>query len=504
MKSKLTLLILFIVVTYYQSISQVKPDSLVFTQYYHPNGKISSEGNLRNGKPDGYWKTYNDKRILVSEGSRKNFELDSVWTFYDSQGKKTLEITYKNGKKNGLRRSYQQEEIVNEYFINDIKQGLSKTYYISGKLKKETPFENGLENGIEREYDTTGLIISLIEYRTGFVINRERINRVDFKGQKQGVWKWFYDNGNLKLEGTFQNDKKNGFFKSYKPDGNLIVIEKYINDELQLDAPELRELEVRTDYYPNGQIKATASYNKGKPEGIRRDYNPDGTLKTGSVYKNGILVGQGIVDEKGLKQGIWKEFYDDGKLKAEGSYKDNLKVGNWKFYYKSGKLEQTGRFNAKGNYDGEWQWYYESGEIHIEENLNNGLGDGQYVEYSDTGKIIVKGEYIDGQENGFWFYELNDTRQEGTYTDGKRNGTWKHFFADRKPSFIGSYVEDNPNGKHTWYWENGNTKQTGDYVMGKREGEWRKFTEEGQLFLIVYYQDGKEIRYDNITIDDEE
>ncbi|MEI6749978.1 MAG: hypothetical protein WCM93_12530, partial [Bacteroidota bacterium] len=52
------------------------------TQFYHKNGKIASEGTMRDGKPNGYWKTFNADGILKSEGNRKKFELDSLWKFY--------------------------------------------------------------------------------------------------------------------------------------------------------------------------------------------------------------------------------------------------------------------------------------------------------------------------------------------------------------------------------------------------------------------------------------
>jgi len=35
---------------------QVNPNG--YNKFYYPNGQISSEGMMRNGKPDGYWITY--------------------------------------------------------------------------------------------------------------------------------------------------------------------------------------------------------------------------------------------------------------------------------------------------------------------------------------------------------------------------------------------------------------------------------------------------------------
>ena len=56
---------------------------------------------MRDGKPDGYWKTYSEFGIVKSEGNRKNFQLDSAWKFYNEEGKLAFEFSYREGKKNG-------------------------------------------------------------------------------------------------------------------------------------------------------------------------------------------------------------------------------------------------------------------------------------------------------------------------------------------------------------------------------------------------------------------
>ena len=48
---------LFTTVAGHQALGQDN-DSLKPAVYYFENGKVSSEGTLRNGKPDGYWKSY--------------------------------------------------------------------------------------------------------------------------------------------------------------------------------------------------------------------------------------------------------------------------------------------------------------------------------------------------------------------------------------------------------------------------------------------------------------
>jgi len=476
-------------------------DSSTYTRFYYENGVLSSEGKLKDGKPDGYWKTYNEKGILISEGNRKNFELDSLWKFYNNSGKLTMEINYAKGLKNGIRRTFLEKEIVEENFKDDVKQGFTKYFYPNSKIKEIIPFDNGLEHGIAKEFDEDSTIISIIEYKRGMVINRERINRKDKNGLKQGYWKTFWFNDKPKTEGYYVNDKKNGFFKTFSPEGNLLSIEKYVNDEKQLDVPELRNLEVRTDYYPDGKIKTVGSYNNNVAEGVRREYSKEGKITESYIFSKGKIVGRGIVDENGLKQGQWTEYYENGAKKAEGKYKNNKKIAYWKFYFKSGKIEQEGLFNDYGNSEGEWKWYYENGNDFLISNFQNGLEEGLMLEYNDTGKVICKGEFIEGLETGPWYFEINGFISKGNYTEGKRNGMWTEYFANGKTAFSGEYIEDNPNGKHIYYWENGRKKEEGNYIMGKREGEWRKYDKDGLLFIRTFYRNGREIRYDNVPIE---
>ena len=55
---------------------------------------VSSEGLIKNGKPEGFWKSYYVTGIKKSEGKRTNFLLDSIWVFYDQAGDTTEKINY--------------------------------------------------------------------------------------------------------------------------------------------------------------------------------------------------------------------------------------------------------------------------------------------------------------------------------------------------------------------------------------------------------------------------
>jgi len=472
----------------------------IYKKYYYPNGNISSEGMLVNGKPDAYWKTYYENGIIKSEGNRKNFQLDSMWRFYDNESTIILSINYKEGKKHGIRTTYYKEETIKENFEYDIKQGESILYFKNGKIKKKMFFIDGKIEGNAYEYSENGRIITIYEYKKGYLINREKINRFNSNQLKTGIWKEFYKNGKISTETWYFNGKRNGFHKEYDKKGNLITIEKYINGEKQQDVKELKEYELRKDYYPNGQVKIIGSYYNDKPDGVRREYSEEGKIVKSYIFDKGFLVGEGIVDESGYKQSFWKEYYTTGELLAEGEYKDSEKIKQWKYYHKNGKTEQIGSYNKSGKATGNWKWYYESGKILKEEEFLNGLEEGFSKEYSENGKIIAEGEYLEGLEEGFWFYDINDNREEGKFFDGEKSGEWKQYYKQDSLIFIGKYINDTPDGRHVYYWTNGNKKREERYIMGIRNGEWKHYDKEGKLFLRIIYEDGTEIYYDNLKL----
>jgi uncharacterized protein len=476
----------------------VNPDG--YNVFYHPNGEISSEGTLRNGKPDGYWKTYHENGMIKSEGNRVDFELDGLWKFYNEDGDIILEINYKNGVREGTRKTYREDEIIVERFENDLKNGLTEYFYDDGALMRIIPFENGLEQGNGFEYDRNGNIITLIEYRSGFIINRESINRYDRNGLKQGRWKYFYEDGLLREEGTFRNGKRDGFFKTYDRSGNLLDLKKYVDGEEVIDAPEIARLEVVTEYYETGVISNITTFRNGIPEGVSREYNEQGEIEKAVIYAAGNIVGQGIMDEEGNKEGLWEEYYLDGSLRARGNYLNNKKTGEWVYYHENGELEQKGTYDEQGRPVGKWVWYYDNGNLWREEFFINGLQDGLVTEFDPYGIVISEGEYFEGLEEGKWIYNFENHRIEGIYSAGMRNGMWRHFYPDGQLSFEGQFINDNPNGKHIYYWEDGQKKDEENYVMGRKEGDWIRYNEDGTPLLVITYSNNREVRYDGVRI----
>jgi antitoxin component YwqK of YwqJK toxin-antitoxin module len=502
---KNTILVLSFILMSLISFSQTDVDPNGYNIFYYENGQVSSEGNMRDGKPDGYWKTYYENGIIKSEGNRKNFELDSVWTFYSDSGKVAVQISYLLGKKNGIRRTYHEEEIVEENFVDDVKQGFTYYYYPDGKLWKEMNFIDGLEEGIGRVFaKNDGRVIQLIYYKKGYITDIENINRIDNAKMKQGRWITFYDDWQIHTEGEYRNDLKHGYFKEYTQEGVLISTAKYIEGILQEDVAELAKLDIKREYYPSGNVKIIASYKDEVPQGVRREFNEEGEVVAGFVFLDGQIIGEGIIDEEGIKDGPWKEYYPNGAIKSEGTYDKGNRIGGWKFYYPNGQLEQIGTYNKDGKADGSWTWYYATGDLLREESYFNGKIDGFSIEYDEYGVVIAEGEYLEDEKEGKWKFNYGDHKSEGEFSLGMRQGKWISYYSDGKVNFEGEFIEDNPNGRHTWYWPNGNKKTEGKYIMGLKDGEWLKYNYDGTPFISIFYENGVEKRYDGVRVKIEE
>ena len=487
-----------------QTQEQLKDGYQIFR---YPNGSVSSEGLIKNGKPEGFWKSYYVTGVIKSEGKRTNFMLDSIWLFFDQTGDTTEKISYLYGKKNGYYLKYKKDPIAGVYvwsrelFAGDRKEGTAYQYFPDGKIQQILTYSDGKKEGISKEFDNNGNIITLLEYNNDFLVSRERINRTDNKGLKQGDWKEFYPTGIVKSEKTYKDDKLYGYYKEYDPKGVLTLTMLYDNGSIVKSKVEDEpDIEITNKYDDNGKLIYSGPYRNKIPVGIHREFTPDGKVKNAFIYNdNGLKMSEGIVDEAGNSNGKWKDFYPDGKVMAEGQYNTNRRTGVWKFYNEDGKLEQTGPYN-NGRPDGLWTWYYDDGTILREEEYVLGQRDGAFTEYAQGGEVITKGQYAEGEKNGEWIFKSGNNNENGKYILGLRDGIWKSFYPDGKMRFKGNYIQGNPDGQQTYYFESGLPKEEQYYRMGIRQRTWKKYDEEGKTIFSVTYKDDAEVSINGVKI----
>ena len=480
---------LALIITLFACVSVVAQTE--YKVFRYANDSVSSEGTMRDGKPDGYWKTYYENGQLKSEGNRVNFLLEGLWVFYSEEGDTTLAVNYHNDLKNGLRRVYLSDEIQEDQFENEVRVNQSRRYDRRYHLLQVIPIKDGYEHGISPVYDTTGRLIEIITYKKGFLNTREVLNRYDSQGRRNGYWKAFYDNFELKWEQYYKHGLRDGYYKEYDEKGNLKKIVKYVNDVEQIVESETQPLQMQHEYYPNGRVRREVSFRGGKREGTWREFDENGNVISSQVYQNGRLVQSGIMDTDGTRRGEWVELYPDSTLRAKGLFINGKRSGEWKFYFPGEVLEQVGNYK-EGKYDGTWTWYFPNGKIQKQEDFFDGLPEGKYVEYDEDGMVIASGSYFEGLKSGKWHEVSGGVTSEGEYRNDRQVGEWTSYYANGKPAFKGSFKGGYPDGEHYYYYQNGRLREIQSYSGGIRNGVWKKFLDTGEMFFEEKYEQDKD------------
>lgn len=126
------------------------------------------------------------------------------------------------------------------------------------------------------------------------IYENDTINVIDKDSLKQGVWKEFWSNGDLRSEVTYKNNKKQGLEINWYDEPDCVEMEAYYKDGL-LDGPSINYSKkckkeffetfkngikegLELAYYPNGHIKAEGNFKKGNLNGYYRVYDKKGNF----------------------------------------------------------------------------------------------------------------------------------------------------------------------------------------------------------------------------------
>ena len=187
--------------------------------------------------------------------------------------------------------------------------------FLMAKFNRQYAYYRGKKEGLSKEFDKDGNVISLLEYNNDYLVSREKINRTDNKGLKQGEWKEFYPNGGIKIEKTFKDDLLHGYYKEYDNHGKLILTMLYDNGSIVKSRVEDEpDIEITNKYDTDGKLIYSGPYRNKIPVGIHREFGKDGKVTNAFIYNdNGLLLSEGIVDEAGNLNGKWKDLYSGWK-----------------------------------------------------------------------------------------------------------------------------------------------------------------------------------------------
>jgi antitoxin component YwqK of YwqJK toxin-antitoxin module len=99
---------------------------------------------------------------------------------------------------------------------------------------------------------------------------------------REGLWRHWYENGQLEQEGNYVNGKEEGLLRGWHENGQLEVEKNYINGKLE---------GLLRGWHENGQLEAEVNYINNKREGLLRRWHENGQLRKEGNYINGKLEG---------------------------------------------------------------------------------------------------------------------------------------------------------------------------------------------------------------------
>ena len=281
---------------------------------YYKNGNIKVQGNYKDGKREGEFKTflrngksagsifYKDGKIIKSTLTNFmkenasfsiltniNYNLNSH-KIVSSEFPNGLLETYftfnKNGILDGENREYYEEGDIKSifYFKNNVVDGTSISYYQNGNIQEKNTYKNGEENG-------------------------------------EGIL--YYENGNIKEKYFMKNDKLDGEATAYFEDGK-IRNKSIFKDGVKLEEEVYKDNEIIKNTFRNSEIIQQDIYSKNKKLVLRKNLLNDGKIEYIFYYENGVIKEKAyFINDKQEKEHL---YYDEkGNLIKTEIYKNGIK-----------------------------------------------------------------------------------------------------------------------------------------------------------------------------------
>jgi antitoxin component YwqK of YwqJK toxin-antitoxin module len=425
--------------------------------YYYESGKLKTAGNFNNGQRTGAWKWLYENGNPSSEGEYNNSGKEiGTWKYYKEDGKLRSEEIYDNGKKGRIKNYDENGKVYAELTFKNSNIDSYKYYDENGKIFAEAKTSGGKLN-----------YLGYNQYRNklseGKIVN----------GNDEGVWKYYYANGQLERESNFTKGKQNG---------------------------------LSTEYYKNGKIKAEASYTNGTITGYYKYY-----------YINGQLKVSGYYNEDGDKVGPWNFYHMNGKLESEEFFIDGKLAGMLNSYYPDGKMQgyfdySLGFFNnyyekdtsgvvynaSKLTYGtGEYKLYTPKMKVDFTGQYVQGLRDGKFTSWDGAGKITREEYYQFGKRNGLSksYHYNGKLKSVGMYKNGDQDSIWNYYYENGSIQRVSNFKDDELDGKYISYYSNGKIETDRNYLDGSRHGDYKYYNPDGTLILWVKYQNGVMMSY---------
>ena len=137
-------------------------------------------------------------------------------------------------------------------------------YYDSGEKMSEGEMQKGQENGEWTQWHENGNIKSVGYYTNGL---------------QDSLWQWYDESGVQTCSGTFLLGKENGNWMHYFPNGLVSDFGAYRNGTME---------GLWKYFYEIGSLKSTVNYKAGEMHGKRILFSPTGKVAREQYFENGV------------------------------------------------------------------------------------------------------------------------------------------------------------------------------------------------------------------------
>jgi antitoxin component YwqK of YwqJK toxin-antitoxin module len=223
---------------------------------YHPNGEIASEEPYSNDLREGLCRYYDQEGALKSEVEYSKDQIHGSYREYYPDGQVAVEGSYDSALADGTWTWYTQDEhreIVQSEFshgsgtlyhfypdgvkkaeltlVHGVKHGKETWWHDTGYIQRAAEYTYGLLDGPLTDYDADGFVAQQIHWRQGqrhgpyrrHYANRKLAVEMCFCDDlPDGEVKEWYESGELKCSGTWQNGRRLGRWTWYDHRGDIV------------------------------------------------------------------------------------------------------------------------------------------------------------------------------------------------------------------------------------------------------------------------------------------
>ncbi len=225
------------------------------------------------GRKQGIWKKYyQNGRLRFTGKFINNTPIDTFRFYYESGKLKGLKIYSEKNKWVRALMFHEDSTVMIKGYYKDTIKDSTWVYFSSGKTPVyEISYKNGRKNGIAKTYNTEGNLLEELSWKNGI---------------KDGIWIRYYPDKGEKIyfKTTYKNDKWNGLFQGFNADGILLITGMYkdnLKNNLWIYYTEKSEIGKR-EFYTNGVltkeevlIAPPKEIKPPSPESINSEQNKD-------------------------------------------------------------------------------------------------------------------------------------------------------------------------------------------------------------------------------------